>query len=189
MSQTKAVVTRSSRDITKMIIQAIDSLKNRKARPDESKICGFLERRFQLNKSVVIKALNDCVNEGSILKVKYKNSVSYRNPANFSKMMFGHVVNQPQEQSSGSGIPESTVIKRISRAVRELTRPAAVAKSGTTTASILRVLHDNYQMGDYNEAQLSKVLKKAVEIGKYSAPHLLRNRLAHLCLPPPIQFN
>src|SRR5262245_25652168 len=92
MSQSKKNSSNSLKETSKMIIAAIDSLKGRKARPDEVRICNFVERKFGLRKTEVIKAISDAVADGTVLKVKYKDSVSYRNPANFSKLMHNHVI-------------------------------------------------------------------------------------------------
>lgn len=63
------------------ILEAIDQLRKRKARPDVARICSYLFRRFHVN-SVEAKAdLEWCVANSVVLKVEYKGNISYRNAA------------------------------------------------------------------------------------------------------------
>ncbi|KAL1498239.1 hypothetical protein ABEB36_009070 [Hypothenemus hampei] len=63
------------------ILEAIDQLRKRKARPDVTRICSYLFRRFHVN-SVEAKAdLEWCVANNIVLKVEYKGNISYRNAA------------------------------------------------------------------------------------------------------------
>lgn len=63
------------------ILEAIDQLRKRKARPDIARICSYLFRRFHVN-SVEAKAdLEWCVANNIVLKVEYKGNISYRNAA------------------------------------------------------------------------------------------------------------
>lgn len=63
------------------ILEAIDQLRRRKARPDIQRICNYLFRRFSVSS---IEAKNDlewCVANNFVLKVEYKGNISYRNAA------------------------------------------------------------------------------------------------------------
>lgn len=63
------------------ILEAIDQLRNRKARPDFQRICGYLFRRFHINSGDAKADLEWCVANNIVLKVEYKGSISYRNAA------------------------------------------------------------------------------------------------------------
>ncbi|GBM42453.1 hypothetical protein AVEN_1628-1, partial [Araneus ventricosus] len=55
-----------------LILDAIDQLRKRKARPDLDRICHMLERRHGLKGAAVNDELQRLVNEGTVVKVDYK---------------------------------------------------------------------------------------------------------------------
>ncbi|CAH1122678.1 unnamed protein product [Ceutorhynchus assimilis] len=63
------------------ILEAIDQLRNRKARPDIARICNYLFRRFHVNSAEARADLEWCVANNIVLKVEYKGNISYRNAA------------------------------------------------------------------------------------------------------------
>ncbi|XP_056645491.1 uncharacterized protein LOC130450848 [Diorhabda sublineata] len=63
------------------ILEAIDQLRRRKARPDIQRICNYLFRRFSVNSVEARNDLDWCVANNYVLKVEYKGSISYRNAA------------------------------------------------------------------------------------------------------------
>ncbi|XP_066145937.1 sterile alpha motif domain-containing protein 1 [Euwallacea fornicatus] len=63
------------------ILEAIDQLRKRKARPDVTRICNYLFRRFHVNSSEAKADLEWCVANNIVLKVEYKGNISYRNAA------------------------------------------------------------------------------------------------------------
>ena len=140
-----------------MIICAIDSLKGRKARPDEQKICNFVERRFGLRKEDIVEAIKQAVNRGSVLKVKYKDSVSYRNPMKFSSKMSNHIMSM---SSNTSLSPQN--MKHVLRELRALSRTAS---DGVPKPDIMRSLHSNCHSAEYSESLVDKVLTRAIQTG------------------------
>lgn len=63
------------------ILEAIDQLRRRKARPDIQRICNYLFRRFSVSSSEAKSDLEWCVANNFVLKVEYKGNISYRNAA------------------------------------------------------------------------------------------------------------
>lgn len=63
------------------ILEAIDQLRRRKARPDAERIYSFLLRRHGVNYNDARTALHRSVENGAVLKVSYKGNISYRNAA------------------------------------------------------------------------------------------------------------
>ncbi|KAJ3643563.1 hypothetical protein Zmor_026265 [Zophobas morio] len=63
------------------ILEAIDQLRRRKARPDIQRICNYLFRRFSVSSVEARSDLQWCVENDIVLKVEYKGSISYRNAA------------------------------------------------------------------------------------------------------------
>ncbi|CAH0556071.1 unnamed protein product [Brassicogethes aeneus] len=70
-----------SQNNTGRILEAIDQLRRRKARPDIQRICNYLFRRFAVNSVEAKNDLQWCVDNNVVLKVEYKGSISYRNAA------------------------------------------------------------------------------------------------------------
>ncbi|ERL93533.1 hypothetical protein D910_10822 [Dendroctonus ponderosae] len=96
------------------ILEAIDQLRKRKARPDVARICSYLFRRFHVN-SVEAKAdLEWCVANSIVLKVEYKGNISYRNAAKKWAQM------RHREAQGHSATPNSLSKLAISRNFMEL---------------------------------------------------------------------
>lgn len=67
------------------ILEAIDQLRHRKARPDAERICNFVLRRFGVGGQDTIADLERLVEEDVVVKVEYKGNISYRNAAKWSR--------------------------------------------------------------------------------------------------------
>ncbi|XP_028310726.1 sterile alpha motif domain containing 1a [Gouania willdenowi] len=63
------------------ILDTIDSLRSRKARPDLERICRMVRRRHGSEPERTCAELEKLIVEQTVLKVNYKGSISYRNAA------------------------------------------------------------------------------------------------------------
>ncbi|KAM9391430.1 sterile alpha motif domain containing 1a isoform 2-T2 [Pholidichthys leucotaenia] len=63
------------------ILDTIDSLRSRKARPDLERICRMVRRRHGSAPDRTCAELEKLIQEQTVLKVNYKGSISYRNAA------------------------------------------------------------------------------------------------------------
>ncbi|CAB1344261.1 unnamed protein product [Coregonus sp. 'balchen'] len=63
------------------ILETIDSLRSRKARPDLERICRMVRRRHGSDPDRTREELEKLIQEQTVLKVSYKGSISYRNAA------------------------------------------------------------------------------------------------------------
>ena len=63
------------------ILETIDSLRSRKARPDLERICRMVRRRHGSDPDRTRAELEKLIQEQTVLKVSYKGSISYRNAA------------------------------------------------------------------------------------------------------------
>ncbi|XP_023677667.2 sterile alpha motif domain-containing protein 1-like [Paramormyrops kingsleyae] len=63
------------------ILETIDSLRSRKARPDLERICRMVRRRHGSEPDRTRSELEKLIQEQTVLKVSYKGSISYRNAA------------------------------------------------------------------------------------------------------------
>ncbi|KAF5887532.1 polycomb protein SCMH1-like isoform X1, partial [Clarias magur] len=84
------------------ILDTIDSLRSRKARPDLERICRMVRRRHGSDPDRTCVELERLIQEHAVLKVNYKGSVSYRNAA---KVQRGR---RRSEQAAGKKSSSST---------------------------------------------------------------------------------
>ncbi|XP_029107988.1 atherin isoform X2 [Scleropages formosus] len=63
------------------ILETIDSLRSRKARPDLERICRMVRRRYGWDADRTCAELEKLIQEQTVLRVSYKGSISYRNAA------------------------------------------------------------------------------------------------------------
>nr|ADY39542.1 putative atherin [Hottentotta judaicus] len=73
-------------EVGHLILNTIDQLRKRKARPDLDRICHMLQRNYGLNSSIVQTELDKLIGEDRVIKVDYKGNTSYRNAAKWSKL-------------------------------------------------------------------------------------------------------
>ncbi len=76
-----------------LILETIDQLRKRKARPDKDRICHMLERRHGVSLQETACDLEALVDQGTVVKVEYKGNTSYRNAAKWRRSHMGHVLN------------------------------------------------------------------------------------------------
>lgn len=69
----------------KNILDTIDQLRSRKSRPDINRICKYMLTYYNVSPRETKADLRRCVKEKSIIKVDYKDNVSYRNAAKWKK--------------------------------------------------------------------------------------------------------
>ncbi|XP_059410810.1 sterile alpha motif domain-containing protein 1-like [Carassius carassius] len=82
------------------ILETIDSLRSRKARPDLERICRMVRRRHGSDPDKTRAELEKLIQEQTVLKVSYKGSISYRNAAKVQRKC-----RKRAEQTSDSGEP------------------------------------------------------------------------------------
>uniref|UniRef100_A0A8C7N018 Sterile alpha motif domain containing 1b n=1 Tax=Oncorhynchus kisutch TaxID=8019 RepID=A0A8C7N018_ONCKI len=77
----KTTTTMSESKYRDWILETIDSLRSRKARPDLERICRMVRRRHGSDPDRTREELEKLIQEQTVLKVSYKGSISYRNAA------------------------------------------------------------------------------------------------------------
>ncbi|XP_036400839.1 atherin [Megalops cyprinoides] len=80
------------------ILETIDSLRSRKARPDLERICRMVRRRHGSDPDRTRSELEKLIQEQTVLKVSYKGSISYRNAAKVQRKS-----RKKTEPTTGSG--------------------------------------------------------------------------------------
>ena len=68
------------------ILETIDLLRQRKARPDTDRICNHLLRKFEIDARDTIAALHKLIQSERVIQVDYKGNTSYRNALKWSRL-------------------------------------------------------------------------------------------------------
>lgn len=68
------------------ILEAIDQLRRRKARPDADRICNYLLRNFSVDARDTIADLHRLIEVEKVIQVDYKGNTSYRNAKKWSRL-------------------------------------------------------------------------------------------------------
>ena len=77
-----------------IVLQTIDHLRHRKARPDLNRICHMLKRKHGLNRNDIERYIDKLVDAEVVIKVDYKGNISYRNAKYWRKShLCGFVLN------------------------------------------------------------------------------------------------
>lgn len=103
------------------ILNVIDQLRRRKARPDLQRITHFVDRKHGLSPAETETILEKLVDQGHVVKVVYKRGTSYRNAAKSRRKSYGaHVLNS------------NTATRKITEAVQSLTKEKCAPKGDNT---------------------------------------------------------
>ena len=68
------------------ILEAIDQLRRRKARPDADRICNYLLRKFKVDARDTIADLQRLIEAEKVILVDYKGHASYRNASKWTRL-------------------------------------------------------------------------------------------------------
>ncbi|XP_017771811.1 PREDICTED: uncharacterized protein LOC108559155 isoform X5 [Nicrophorus vespilloides] len=144
------------------ILEAIDQLRHRKARPDEERIYNTLFRRHAINITEAKTALKQCVESGAVLKVSYKGNISYRNAAK----KFSHLKRDAQgEVIRAPGKPRRKFTALLTNAFTELVlHEPDYLEYGVPPPELIKIIlaKDNVR---YTKRYVSILLEKEVEAG------------------------
>lgn len=148
-----------------LILETIDSLRKRKARPDLERICHMVERRYGITLEETLADLDKLVESKIVIKVDYKGSTSYRNAAKWRKShISAHVFNSTDTSRK--------LLASVGALVTE-----AQAKSGSddhgpeerisiSVAEIERRLLEEDPTTNISDLNLQQILCKEVESGR-----------------------
>lgn len=69
------------------ILEAINSLRGRRVRPDKVRIAEVVSKnpKLTVTREEILKELSEAVEEDAVIKVKYKDGYSYRNPSRMNR--------------------------------------------------------------------------------------------------------
>lgn len=170
---------------TDWILETIDHLRRRKARPDLQRICHVVRRNYGLLASDTEAKLEKLVDAEIVIKVDYKGSTSYRNAAKWRKSNLGCAVQNSKtvstkiieaikalskiQEKSAERHGEQMEIKSLETNEKTLGDHKNATKSTFKGASFEEIdswLLEHY--GDYKhlKSPMSVVLKREVEAGR-----------------------
>lgn len=151
-----------------IVLDTIDQLRKRKARPDFERICHMLYRRHGLTKEQVQEELDLLVDSEAVIKVDYKGNTSYRNAAKwvrFNKSLSSDTGAAAAAAATavavGCGGPQATTFK-VSRAIGDAVRDLwfASKKHDATDGGVSAA-----ELDAYLQARDFKCTKGALELG------------------------
>ena len=147
------------------ILETIDQLRKRKARPDLERICHMVERKHGISFEETEADLEKLVDSEIVIKVDYKGSTSYRNAAKWRKSHLGGQVLNSNEAS-----------RKLHSALRALQSPPPNkeaegpnkgGRTGVTVASIEKWLAQHNQDTNLTKNHLNNALAREVESGRF----------------------
>ena len=94
------------------ILEAINHLKHRKARPDLTRISLRMKRKHQVEFAQTKKLLESLIESGLVVKAVYKNNTSYRDCSKWKKGRLG-----------GQIMNSNKMVKRFIKAIRKTENP------------------------------------------------------------------
>ena len=147
---------------TQWILETIDQLRKRKARPDAERICHMVERKHGRSCDYIEQELERLVAEGIVVKVEYKGNTSYRNAAKWKKT-----------SSSSSVANMNDMGAKLRNAITALVEFSKSANSTAETAQIGATLSDMEEWFStqeidtgFDKSSIEETLAREVEAGK-----------------------
>lgn len=110
------------------------------ARITSLKLTCSIHLRYGIQKDDAVNIIHQSVAEGSVIRVKYKDSISYRNPAKFPRsaaqvnLLMKQRLAQQQQQQQSNGCKSNDAEKDVHSA-DGLVRAAAAAPAGSMTGA------------------------------------------------------
>ncbi|XP_018343975.1 PREDICTED: uncharacterized protein LOC108749650 [Trachymyrmex septentrionalis] len=96
------------------ILEAIDQLRRRKARPDADRICNYLLRNYAVDARDTISDLHQLIEVEKVIQVDYKGNTSYRNAKKWTRLQL--FKNRPEgflKEKLNSGMVSSAVAELV----------------------------------------------------------------------------
>ncbi|KAK7508162.1 hypothetical protein BaRGS_00000401 [Batillaria attramentaria] len=140
------------------ILETIDHLRKRKARPDLQHICHMVKRRHGLSFRETEACIEKLVDAEIVVKVDYKGNTSYRNAAKWKKSHLGGVV-----------LNSSLSSKKLREAIFALTRSLDKSPKAELSASAEEIsswLQKNFEYYEDLKSPLKTILQREVEAGR-----------------------
>ncbi|XP_063044067.1 uncharacterized protein samd1b isoform X2 [Engraulis encrasicolus] len=155
------------------ILETIDSLRSRKARPDLERICRMVRRRHGSDPDRTRVELEKLIQEQTVLKVSYKGSISYRNAAKVQRKSRKKSELTPDRSSFSSGSSES-----LGSGELHANKHATFNNNGDSAHSFT----DQEEFGEKEPDSESTI---AAAVGPNLDPHATAQTQATLSVPVP----
>ncbi|XP_071953823.1 histone acetyltransferase KAT6B-like [Antedon mediterranea] len=138
------------------ILETIDALRRRKARPGIERIYHMLQRKNGVTLEEVESALEHLVEAEIVIKVEYKGSTSYRNAAKWRK---SHV--------SGNVLNSTDVTRTLIAAIKSIgEEKEGATPDGASFPDIEKFLNAKSPQSKLTKRRLTDALTREVDIGR-----------------------
>ena len=146
------------------LLTLIDGLRARKARPDKTRIVSSAMRKHGVGKDETLMVLDAAVQDAVVLRVRYKDGFSYRNPGRSIK----------GKRSGGANAVTFSVAKhRLLLAVRRQYQGLPLPADGVSYDQIMQDLHPSSEMSMQNQEAVNRALDKEVENGNLMSARIV----------------
>ena len=166
-----------------LILETIDQLRKRKARPDLERISHMVERKHKISREETRADLEKLVKADIVMKVDYKGNTSYRNAAKWSRrymILYGSCnptdvsrkLFEAVQELSGSELEEAAAGAREAAgsadpdATAAATNAAVAVVKGASESGIEKWLSNKGTYGNLKEKALKSALNKEVISGR-----------------------
>lgn len=92
------------------ILEAIDKLRSRKSRPDVLRIVSYVSKKYDFAKNDIKDYLEMLSKDGTVLKVEFKGSISYRNASKVRNSMSKIKNSFSEDESSSKEVSLSDIV-------------------------------------------------------------------------------
>lgn len=141
------------------ILETIDQLRKRKARPDLERICHMVQRKHGLSLQEIRADLEHLVSDGVVYKVDYKGNTSYRNASKWRKT-----------QGEGQNVKSMEPGQKILFAVQTLCESGEINPSHHLTAAEQRAEAGSPTSDDRREGVSAKEVEEWLNIQDPDSP-------------------
>ncbi|MGH0144338.1 UNVERIFIED_CONTAM: hypothetical protein FKN15_002829 [Acipenser sinensis] len=148
------------------ILETIDSLRSRKARPDLERICRMVRRRHGSDPDQTRTELEKLIQDQIVLKVSYKGSISYRNAAKVQRKSRKKLV----EPEAGGDSAAASSTGRTTGA--ELAKNASPALNSACISAEIKTYSCKDTAGGDSAAASSTGRTTGAELAKNASPAL-----------------
>lgn len=150
------------------VLEAIDQLRRRKARPDLQRICNYLFRKYSIKLADARNALQWCCDTHAVRRVEYKGNISYRNAtkkAASSNKIEANTNQNQNNQKGGGGERKGKFGELVTEAFGELIvfEPDYLEFGVPVDVLIDHILYK--ENGRYSRKYVTLLLQKEVAIG------------------------
>lgn len=156
------MVQGTKEELQEIVLQSINKLRKRKARPDLLKLDTHLRKKFRFEQPQVEDTINDMLSSGRIYKVEYKGEISYRNPEKWSNWRSGHVV---EGSFNNQRITPVERLNMVMKKLIECDKKKIYKTSGISASVICLGTRSIFPLWNIADDEIYEILRKEASSG------------------------